>query len=188
MKQTKKMTVRSPLKVKAGRSNADTAGQKITATIGFTSSIGPSTLEALPQGVDILYRYMYIDAIIVEMDEALVNTLSQDENIAYVEKDSLTYLMTETIPWGIPAIQANEATAPPPDPPSPCFNICVVDSGFSVGHEDLASTCIDPSRCLLSLCLTPADVAICSSILLPLGTSLRLSSESQRARLGTIPR
>jgi hypothetical protein len=137
-----------------GPTSKPTVGQKITATIGFKSSVSPSTVEALPQGVVILYHYIYIDAIVVEMDTTLVSALIQDDNIAYVEQDSLVYPMAESTPWGIQAIQANDVTVPAPDPSSPCFTICVVDSGFSVGHEDLVSTSTDPSWCLFSFSLT----------------------------------
>jgi hypothetical protein len=168
-----------------GPTSKPTAGQKITATIGFKSSVSPSTVEALPQGVAILYRYIYIDAIVVEMDTALVSTLTQDDNVAYVEQDSLAYPTAETTPWGIPAIQASDATVPAPDPSSPCFKICVVDSGFSVGHEDLVSARPDRSLYLRSLHLTPADTGIRSHILSPLGTSLEKSLESRQDRRGT---
>jgi hypothetical protein len=147
-------------RTKQRKNLVDTAGETITATIGFKSSVGPSSLEALPQGVVILYRYIYIDAIVVEMDTTLVSTLIQDDNIAYVEQDSLMYPMAETIPWGIPAIQANDVTVPAPDPSAPCFTICVVDSGFSVGHEDLVCNCTNPSRCLLSFHLASPDFGI----------------------------
>jgi hypothetical protein len=143
-----------------GPTSKPTVGQKIMATIGFKSSVSPSTVEALPQGVVILYRYIYIDAIVVEMDTTLVNVLIQDDNIAYIEQDSLVYPMAESTPWGIRTIQANDVTVPAPDPSSPCFTICVVDSGFSVGHEDLVCNCTVPSRCLLSLHLTPPDFGI----------------------------
>jgi hypothetical protein len=167
------------------RKNLDTAGQKITATIGFKSRVGPSTLEALPQGVVILYHFIYIDAIVVEMDTTLVSTLIQDDNIAYVEQDSLMYPMAEDIPWGIPAIQADDVTVPAPDPSAPCFTICVVDSGFSVGHEDLVSACTNPSLCLRST--SRRLIWDCSRILSPLGILLEKSSEYQWIRNGIRP-
>jgi hypothetical protein len=115
----------------------DTAAGKATVVIGFTSSISDATIQALPQGVEVLYRYKYIDAVVAEMDKSLVSGLGEDSNIAYVEGDIERYLMAETVPWGIPAIQADNISVPPPDPNAPCFKICVVDDGFSLGHEDL---------------------------------------------------
>jgi hypothetical protein len=152
----------SPMKQRQNQDDA--AGQKITATIGFKSEVGPSALEALPQGVTILYRYIYIDAIIVEMDMTLVSTLSEDDNIAYVEQDSLAYLTAEVLPWGILAIDAATSTIPAPDPTKPCFKVCVVDSGFSVGHEDLVRTCADPSESLLSFHLSLPDLGLCVAV------------------------
>jgi hypothetical protein len=129
------------------------AAGKVTATIGFASSASDATIQALPQGVEVLYRYKYINAVVVEMDKALVSVLVQDSDVEYVQEDSMVYPMVETVTWGIPAIQANDATVPPPDPTKPCFTICVVDSGFSVGHEDLVCTC------MYSSVLVPAFVA-----------------------------
>jgi hypothetical protein len=173
-------------RTKQRKNLVDAAGGKITATIGFKSSVGPSSLEALPQGVVILYRYIYIDAIIVEMDTTLASTLVQDDNIAYIEQDSLMHPMAETIPWGIPAIQADDVTVPAPDPSAPCFTICVVDQGFSVGHEDLVCACTNPSLCLRFT--SRQLIWDCSRILSPLGILLEKSSESQRVRRGIRPR
>jgi hypothetical protein len=172
-------------RTKQRKNLVDTAGETITATIGFKSSVGPSSLEALPQGVVILYRYIYIDAIVVEMDTTLVSTLIQDDNIAYIEQDSLMYPMTETIPWGIPAIQANDVTVPAPDPSAPCFTICVVDGGFSVGHEDLVCACTNPLLCLRFT--SRHLIWDCSRILSPLGILLEKSLESRQDRRGTRP-
>jgi hypothetical protein len=178
----------------------DTAGQKITATIGFKSGVGPSVLEALPQGVTVLYRYIYIDAIVVEMDMTLVSTLSEDDNIAYVEQDSMVYPanaqqdqaypMAETLPWGVLAIDAATSTIPAPDPSKPCFTICVIDGGFSVGHEDLVRlcTCTRRSLCLLSFHLTPPFYGLCSRIRSQLKILLEKCLESHRVRSGTCPR
>jgi hypothetical protein len=131
------LPVARQVQAKQRKDLVDTAAGKVTVIIGFTSSVSDATVQALPQGVEVLYRYKYIDAVVAEMDKSLVSGLGEDSNIAYVEGDTKRYLMAETVPWGIPAIQADNISVPPPDPNAPCFKICVVDDGFSLGHEDL---------------------------------------------------
>jgi hypothetical protein len=164
----------------------DTAAGTITATIGFTSSVSDATIQALPQGVAVLYRYKYINAVVVEMDKALVGALVQDSDVEYIQEDSMVYSMAETVPWGIPAIQADDVTVPPPDSSQACVKICIADTGFSVGHEDLGSTWVDTGCCLLLFHLTPLGLRHTSRIRSPAETLLERGSASTWV-LGIIP-
>jgi hypothetical protein len=113
------------------------AGETVTVTIGTDI---PSVV--LPPGAEVVYQYEYIDAVVVQMDKELLPVVEENSGVAYVaEQAAVVKLRAETVPPGIPLIQANDPIVPPPDRTKPCFNICVVDSGFDITHEDLV--CID---------------------------------------------
>jgi serine protease len=91
--------------------------------------------------------------------------LHNNSNIEYVEQDYLRYLkrgydtndlfkqqmynnetgdenyrkLTETVPYGIPMVQADQV---PYDSSNP-RTVCIIDSGYALGHEDLPSTNVD---------------------------------------------
>ncbi|HET7747518.1 MAG TPA: S8 family serine peptidase, partial [Vicinamibacteria bacterium] len=71
-----------------------------------------------------------------------VDGLSRNPHIAYVEADPIREPMAlwndvtaggETLPYGIQMVQAN--LVHPPDPANRM--VCIIDSGYSPGHEDL---------------------------------------------------
>jgi serine protease len=137
------LPVAGRIRTKQRQDLVDTAGQKATLTIGFKSGVSPAAVEeVLPQGAVVLYRYTYVNAIVVEMDTTLTSELYLDDNVEYIEEASPVSPSAETIPWGIPVVQADDVTVPPPDPSQPCFTICIVDSGFSLRHEDLVCKCV----------------------------------------------
>jgi hypothetical protein len=109
---------------------------EVLATIGFEEVANPTEM-VFPQGTQVIYRYKYINAVVVRMQKELMDTLAQDSNVAYVSEDTKAYPMAEAVPWGIGEIQADDPSVPFPDPAKPCFKVCIVDSGFSLGHEDL---------------------------------------------------
>jgi hypothetical protein len=86
------------------------AAGKVKVTIGFKSKVSDATIQALPQDVTVLYRFNYINAVVVEMDKTLVSAMRQDSNVEYIQEDSMAHAMAETVPWGIPAIQGNDGT------------------------------------------------------------------------------
>jgi hypothetical protein len=115
----------------------------VTAVIRLEENVDAASFEA-PPGADVLYRFKYINAVSVRMPGTFAAKMSVDSNITYISQDNYKYPMAETVPWGIPAIQANDAGVPLPDASQPCFKVCVADSGFSLGHVDLV--CTKPHR------------------------------------------
>jgi hypothetical protein len=111
----------------------------VTAVIKLKENVDAASFE-IPEGAEVLYRFKYINAVSVRMPGTLATKLSVDSNIAYISQDKYMYPMTETVPWGIPAIQANDPSVPLPEASQPCFKVCIVDGGFSLGHVDLVCT------------------------------------------------
>lgn len=59
--------------------------------------------------------------------------LRRNPSIEYIEPDALRYPMAQTTPWGIPAVQADQVS----DADAANRTVCIIDSGYSNGHEDL---------------------------------------------------
>jgi hypothetical protein len=136
------------------------AGETVTLTIGTGTPDG-----VVPPGAEVVYQYEYIDAVVVQMDKELIPVVEENSNVAYVnEQAAVVQLMSETVPPGIPLIQANDPIVPPPDPSKPCFKICVVDSGFDITHEDLVCFDFCCSSDIFSLLL----IWLCRNIIRPL--------------------
>lgn len=61
--------------------------------------------------------------------------LERNPNVLYVEDDQKRYpLTTQTVPWGIKAVQADDRTL---GGSSSAPLVCIIDSGYSLGHDDL---------------------------------------------------
>lgn len=60
--------------------------------------------------------------------------LRRNPNIELIEEDPLRFALAETVPWGIEAVEA-----PLIRPPGAVATrkVCIIDSGFALGHEDL---------------------------------------------------
>ncbi|WP_372870527.1 S8 family serine peptidase [Shewanella sp.] len=59
--------------------------------------------------------------------------LMHNPNIEYVEADVPRYPMAQTIPYGIPMVQADEVS----DDDAGLLTVCIIDSGIDRQHEDL---------------------------------------------------
>jgi subtilisin family serine protease len=75
------------------------------------------------------------EAAAVHIPARALNGLRNNPNIEYIEKDALRYPMAQTTPWGIPAVQADLVG----DSAAGNRKICIIDSGYAPGHEDLSS-------------------------------------------------
>jgi hypothetical protein len=105
-----KIPIARQVQAKQRQNLVSAAAGKVRVTIGFKSKVSDATIQALPQGVTVLYRSKYVNAVIVEMDKTLVSAMRQDRNVEYIQEDSMVYSIDETVPRGIPAIQANDGT------------------------------------------------------------------------------
>jgi subtilisin family serine protease len=90
-----------------------------------------------------------MDAMAVELPAAAVARLARNPNVAYVEEDVKRYPLAATtpstgtpyatgqlVPYGIPMVQADKLVGTG----SPVARkICIIDSGYDRGHEDLSA-------------------------------------------------
>ena len=60
--------------------------------------------------------------------------LANNPNVEYVELDVKRYPMAETVPFGIPMVQADQLM----DNSTGNQTVCIIDSGYDIGHQDLS--------------------------------------------------
>ena len=65
--------------------------------------------------------------------------LMQNPNIEYVELDAPRYPMAQTMPYGIPMVQANQVS----DSNAGAITLCIIDSGIDQNHEDISGNQLD---------------------------------------------
>jgi serine protease len=86
------------------------------------------------------------DAAAVHIPAAALNGLSRNPNIEYIEADVIREpyatwsnapgVNGETVPYGIQMVQADKVTSSG----AAGVTLCIIDSGYSIGHEDLRDT------------------------------------------------
>jgi Peptidase inhibitor I9 len=111
----------------------------------LTSTVFRQFVQDNDESFTLLRAYRRVNSAAVVVRQSEIPLLEQSEMVDYVEADETMYLMqattgSETISWGIPAIQANSPNIPLPPPPTSwdaCFKVCVVDSGLSTNHPDI---------------------------------------------------
>ncbi|MDP1902219.1 MAG: S8 family serine peptidase [Rubrivivax sp.] len=89
-----------------------------------------------------------VDAMAVEVPTQALAGLSRNPNVEYVEEDAKRYMYAgatpstgtpyasgQWVPYGIPMVQADRLTAKD----ASNRKLCIIDSGYSLGHEDLSA-------------------------------------------------
>ncbi len=77
-----------------------------------------------------------INAIAVELNAEQKNTLLKDHNVSLVEVDPKRYLLSESTPYGISMVQAQQLS----DAQSSNIKVCIMDTGYTLNHPDLPNT------------------------------------------------
>jgi serine protease len=62
--------------------------------------------------------------------------LRRNPNVALIEADPRRYPMAQTVPYGIPMVQANQVS----DDSAGNTTVCIIDSGYHRNHEDLSNS------------------------------------------------
>ena len=122
-----------------------------------------AVLSALSrQDVEIHYDFPELDAYVVTLPEAALSGISRNPFVIDIEPDPVRYPIEpvkveleatyadttdpngQTIPWGIDAVQARDVWDSNRDaavdngaPTGAGINVCIIDTGYYAGHEDL---------------------------------------------------
>ena len=70
----------------------------------------------------------------VEMEDSELGKLRNRSDVEYVEIDPPRYLLSETIPWGYEAVNAQRLD----DSSAGNRTVCIIDSGYDLAHNDLS--------------------------------------------------
>jgi serine protease len=82
------------------------------------------------------------NASVAKLSARQLKALQTNPNVQYVEKDAKRYLMdvispmAQSTPYGISMVQANQLS----DGSAGNIKVCVIDTGYTSGHEDLQSS------------------------------------------------
>ncbi|MCA1714646.1 MAG: S8 family serine peptidase, partial [Gammaproteobacteria bacterium] len=88
-------------------------------------------------GGKIHYKFANLRAFAVSVPEQALAGLRNNPNIEYIEADAPRRVYGETVPYGIPRVQAPEAVSVGADGTG--IKVCVIDSGIHADHEDLSA-------------------------------------------------
>jgi serine protease len=132
--------------------------------VRYKNEQGKSTTQAAAQKVH--FDLEPQNALAVTLSSEALEGLQNNPNVEYVEQDSPRYTMmmrgynlkddvlkesissnnethdqnqrkvAETVPYGIPMVQADQVAYDSSNPRT----VCIIDTGYNLGHEDLPST------------------------------------------------
>ena len=78
--------------------------------------------------------------VAVYLPDKAVDALKKNPHVADVEVDYRRYPLAETVPYGVPMVQADQV---PSTPVGSLVKLCIIDSGISAGHDDFAGLPVD---------------------------------------------
>ena len=123
--------------VALGMSAASLAGQddKVRVYVGFKDNQKASVQKSLnAAGGNFHHSFDSIGAFAVTVPQQALKGLMNNPNVRYVEEDPKRFLMAQTAPYGIAMVQADDLAL---QPASANRTVCIIDSGYDLGHEDL---------------------------------------------------
>lgn len=115
--------------------NTAHADDKVRVYVGFKHGQKADVERSLRgAGADMHHRFESLSAFSVSVPSQALNGLRNNPNVLYIEQDPKRFLMAETQPYGIAMVQADDLAL---QPASANRTICIIDSGYNLGHEDL---------------------------------------------------
>jgi len=94
---------------------------------------GKAAVQAAGGRIEVDLTGRSINALAITIPEQALTALANNPNVISIESDSRVYPMAETVPFGIPMVQADQVS----DANAAGINVCIIDSGYHAGHFDL---------------------------------------------------
>ena len=107
--------------------------------VKFQEGQGPVGKAALQRaGAELLVELEPQNAAAFRIPAEALAGIARNPNIEYIEVDPPRYPMAQVVPYGITMVQANPAVSGGVAPGTASRpKVCVIDSGYDRGHEDL---------------------------------------------------
>ncbi len=96
---------------------------------------GVAAIQAMGGEINVDLTSRSVNAVSVTIPEQALKGLENNPNIINIESDGRRYLMADQVPYGIEMVQADLVS----DEFAGNQNICVIDSGYYIDHDDLQS-------------------------------------------------
>lgn len=136
-----------PLQAALAQDREPATGQT-RVIVGFKAGSGPAVRAAVAAARGrVALDLPSVSAVAIEVPAVALAGLSRNPNVEYVEEDVKRYPMTlsapsgapyasgQREPWGIREVQAH--LLPQGDALTGNRKVCIIDSGYALGHEDL---------------------------------------------------
>ncbi len=119
-----------------GMSASAAAGNdKVRVYIGFKDGQKGQVQQSLRgANAETHHTFDQLKAFSVSVPEQALQGLRNNPNVSFVEPDPKRFLMSQTQPYGIAMVQADDLAL---QPGSANRTLCIIDSGYDLGHEDL---------------------------------------------------
>ena len=120
----------------AATSVANGNNETVRVWVNFQPAGKASVGQALRQaGGEIHYEFDELNAFAVTVPVRALQGLSRNPNVTFIEEDPKRFPMSQSTPYGITMVQASQVS----DASTGNRMVCIIDSGYNLGHEDLPS-------------------------------------------------
>lgn len=110
----------------------EVAGRLVARNLAAFTKRGISFKKSLGEGKHVLK----LDKMMSKKEQDFfLRSIRQDKNVEFVEMDPVRYLMSQSTPWGIPRVQADQLS----DTDAGNMKVCIIDSGYEQTNPDLSA-------------------------------------------------
>ncbi len=130
----------------AGPTTPSLAGGEERVMVEFVPGRGAAVRATLHRaGGTLHHQFDDLNVMAVTLPTAALDGIRRNPNVVLVAPDEPRYLMGQTIPWGIDAVQARDVWDADRNgiidagaPTGEGITVCIIDSGLYTAHEDFA--------------------------------------------------
>lgn len=90
-------------------------------------------------GGSVVHEFPAMNVVAAHLPARAFEALSGNPNVALIAEDPKRYPMAQSTPYGIPMVQADLLS----DASAANRKVCIIDSGFYTGHEDLTGNSVN---------------------------------------------
>lgn len=140
----KRFIIKYKQNANAQTENVQSATNSFTSISDMANPTAFARIAAVKQklkklGAKVKGEYPNINMMSAELSTSDVLSLSNDDNVEYVEEDLPRRFMAQSVPYGIGMVQADQVDDSIASANSGGKKICIIDSGLNLPHEDMGA-------------------------------------------------